>query len=199
MRSTWTERFAFLGLMAVAFAWAAVEAHGFPSRARLFPQTVALLALVLVIPAAVRSLRESRTKGAGENHDKDEGKGGGPGESRIKGPVPSPDSSVAPGSRGVPEEPIRDAPLGDPLPGSARRQWILALPYLAAMGAHLVLIALIGFLPASFLFIALFVFRFGGLSWWRSIAVAAVFTLALFGLTKSLGLTLPGGEWISRR
>jgi hypothetical protein len=161
MRSTWSERFAFLVLMAVVFAWAAMEAQGFPSRARVFPQTVALLALVLVVPAVVQSLRERSIDGA--------------------------------------EEQPRDASLEGPLPESARRQWTLALPYLAAMGLYLAVIALIGFLPASFLFVALFVFRFGGISWWRSLAMAAVFTLALFGLVWMLDLTLPGGEWISRR
>lgn len=161
MRSTWTERFGFLLFMAGVFAWAAVEAQGFPSRARVFPQTVALLALALVIPAAVRSLRERGADGVGE--------------------------------------PARDAPLDGPLPGSVRRQWTLALPYLAAMGAYLGVIALIGFLPASFLFVALFVFGFGGISWWRSLAMAALFTLALYGLVWALELTLPGGEWIARR
>lgn len=57
MRARFVEQTAFLVLMGVLFAWAAVEASSFPDRARIFPQVTAGAALLLTVLALIRDLR----------------------------------------------------------------------------------------------------------------------------------------------
>jgi hypothetical protein len=56
MNSRQLERFAFLVLVALVFVWAGWEATSFPSRARIFPQTVAFAALILTGVEVLKAL-----------------------------------------------------------------------------------------------------------------------------------------------
>lgn len=65
MKGREVERLIFLGLVALVFSWAGWEALSFPSRARIFPQTVAFAALALALIEVARTLiawRRGRTQ-----------------------------------------------------------------------------------------------------------------------------------------
>jgi hypothetical protein len=58
-----------IGLLIAVLAWTAWEAQGFASRARIFPQVVALLALFLCMVEAIRLLLAERSEVEGEGKE----------------------------------------------------------------------------------------------------------------------------------
>ncbi len=72
-------------------------------------------------------------------------------------------------------------------------EWRQGMPFLGAFGGYGAGIALLGFLPASFLFVLSFLRHFDRMSWARATASAVLFTLVLLFLTRLIGLELPEG------
>jgi len=153
-RSPLKLRLLFLGVTALLFAWVVWEAGGFPERARVFPRTVALLGLGVVLLKMALLIRKD---------DQD------------------------------PEEP----PVAgdhDPEPSlTIGEEWRRGLPFLGAFALYGVGIALLGFYPASLLFVVLFLRAFDDAGWVRAVMSGVVFTLILLALGAVLGLELPGG------
>jgi hypothetical protein len=66
MKGRELERFVFLVLVALVFAWAGWQAASFPPRARIFPQTVAWAALLLALIEISKSMIVRMRRGAGK-------------------------------------------------------------------------------------------------------------------------------------
>lgn len=192
MKSTWAEQFVFLLAVGAIFLWAAIEAQGFPSRARIFPQTVALLAVVLATAEVARMLRR-RTGAEASGTAADRSPTHGSGATRARS------SDAAHAARDATEAAPGEAEDGHEDNGfpTARAQWRTAIPYLVSMAAFVGAIWLLGVVPAAFLFVVGFLIRFGEVRWTRALFAAAVFTAVLTGIISALELALPEG-WVVR-
>jgi len=146
-------RLTFLALVGLVFLWVAWESGGFPDRARIFPQTIAVLGCIIVVTKIVLLLKT-------DDQDLDVIAA----EERDPGSV-----------TGIGEE------------------WLRSLPFLGVFGGYGVAIALLGFLPASFLFVLFFLRSFDRMGWIKALASAASFTLILLFITHLIGLELPAG------
>lgn len=148
-------RLVFLALNGILFFWVAWEARNFPERARIFPQSIALLGFSVIVVKMALLLRKDDV-----------------------------DADVA-ASEG----------LEDGSATTIGEEWRRAVPFLGAFTAYAVGIAIVGFLPASFLFVLLFLRLFDRMGWMKSAASAILFTLVLLFLAYSMGLELPEG-WL---
>ena len=144
-------RLVFLALNGLLFFWMAWEARNFPERARIFPQTIALLGFSVIVVKMSLLLRKD-------------------------------DVAAADG-------------LEDGSATTIGEEWRRAVPFLGAFTAYSVGIAIIGFLPASFLFVLFFLRLFDRMGWMKSAASAILFTLVLLFIAHSMGLELPEG-WL---
>jgi len=152
-RSPRALRLGFLFLVGLLFTWVAWEANSFPDRARIFPQTIALLGLaVAVVKFVLLAHRDDVDPDLENTADR---------------------------------EPEMITTVGE--------EWRRARPFLLSFAAYAAGIGLLGFLPASGIFVLLFLRRFDRMGWRTALPSAALFILLLFGLTRLIGLELPEG------
>jgi hypothetical protein len=150
-RSETREEVVCLSALMVVLAAAAWNAQTFPDRARVFPQLISLVALVLCSIELVRQLAASRAR---------------------------PDALDGEGAR---------------VPHTWLAQLRLGAPYLWWIGALYAGIYFVGFLPASFLFLTLFLRRVSSMTWGRSLASSALLATVLIAFGRFLHMVWPEG------
>lgn len=170
------ERLVFLVLVALLFAWAAWEAQSFPDRARIFPQIVALAALVLAGAAIVRAVLAWRRA-----RDRAVAAGAGP-AAQVR------EASEVRGEPGGAE--VSEARL----PPEARtfvRQLAAGARYLLWIAALYVAIYLAGFVPAAAAFVFLFLVVEARARWYAALGAALILAAGLLVLGAVLNLSWP--------
>jgi hypothetical protein len=151
MRSETREEVVCLSIVMLLLAGAALNAQTFPDRARVFPQLIAALALVLCGIELLRQVVRGRAGAVSVD-----------GEAAER-------------------------------PRTWAAQLRLGIPYLLWIGALYLGMFLVGYLAASFVFVALFLRRVASLSWARSLVSSALLVTVLLTLGRFLHMVWPEG------
>ena len=145
---------ALLTLWLMLFVYVAVEARSFATAARLFPQTVSYVGIVLTVLALWRVVRPRATETTAR-------------EPQFSGDLPA--------------ELEHEGSAGHPL------------PYLVWTIAYFALIALVGFFPATAMFVATFLITRPGVAWLEALLWTGGVLVMAYGMGLLLQLRWPGG------
>lgn len=190
-RNKETAQFVFLIVIGLLFLWIALESRTFPRLSRTYPQTLAIVMLVVTVAELGRMWWNQRRKAAETAADS----GIGADAAEFSGPQSEAAGSGAGGTSGEASR------LDESVGATAGLSWSdldfatrlkAVAPYILWILGYFGLIYLIGFLPGSFVFAFVSATWIGKLPWFRSLLTTAVVVGVLYYLGKMLSLRWPG-------